>query len=162
MYFQNLEIIKNLDGNFPDKIVDDLDLWLATRRDAVKDNINPSHFSEYADIDLDLVLELFFLCSMPKINILQERYDVLIYQENILIDSYYDENDIPTSVINPNTEKEYILNSTEDIRLYFELIQEPTTKPTFNTNSTGKDYGVGLDQARAAKNRAKFTLAKIL
>jgi len=162
MYFQNLEIIQNLDGEFNEKIIKDLDYWLATRREAVKDYLNPYNFSDYADVSIDVVLPLFFICTSKKVEILKERYDILIKQENKFIASYYNHENIPDEIIHPETNEAYKLNKEEDIRLYFELISEPESKPVFIKKSSGKDQGVGLTMALEAKQKASFAMSDLI
>lgn len=165
LYFQDLEIIRNSDSKLDQdflKLLDDLELWLATRRTAIKDFINPVSFSDSHDLNIETVLDMFYIFASPEIGILRERYDIFIKQDNKFVTSYYNDSEIPDVITHPETRQKYKLNKDEDIRLYFELIKEPDLKPNLLTKTTGKDHGVGLSIAQAAKQRATFVMSEII
>lgn len=133
-----------------DTVLEDFDYWLATRREAIKNYLSPNSYSEYSGMDNTLSLQLFLLCTHPKVNLLKLRYDVFIKRKNQFIDSFYNEKDIPKKYKDPDTNCLIDIDENEDIRVYFELLSEPETEPEYFFTSSGKQDGVGYVEVKSA------------
>lgn len=165
MYFPSLENMIPLIG-IDKPLVKQLDFWLASRREAIKNYLDPLSFSQYANIDYELSLDLFQVCTYEEINVLRERFDVVIESSNTNVGSYYDLDDIPTSHFNYdlNIEEEI---SRKDIVIYYELILEPSTPPTIRSfpqeqKSMGKNFGVDVTTYTESKERLKYRMGEVL
>ena len=160
MYFQILEDMKALIGTseIDSKLIDQFDFWLASRRTAVKNYLCPYTFSKYSGLDPELSLDLFLLSSHNKFNLLRPRYDVYIAEKAINVTSVYNEEDIPKKYIDPDTNFECMINADDDIRIYFELLQEADQKPSLFPDDSGKTIGVGFSKYKEKLN----TVSKFL
>lgn len=155
MYFPNLKNIMDLSGtdNINMGLIKQLDFWLASRRTSVKDYLCPHSFSRYSGLDSELSLELFILCTHEKVNLLRPRFDIYIANKGLKIDSVYNFEEIPDVYIDPDNDKEYKINIDEDIRIYFEMLQEIEEKPFIIRNDSVKPSGVGLTKYIEKKNK---------
>lgn len=160
MYFQILKDMKDSIGIFDThpELVEQFDFWLASRRTAVKNYLCPYTFSKYSGLDPELSLELFVLSSHDKFKLLRPRYDIFIASKGLNITSVYDKQKIPFKYIDPDTDIEYQINFDEDIRVYFELLQEADSKPSLFADDMGKTTGVGFTEYTAKLN----TVSKFL
>lgn len=162
MYFQNLNNIRDLSGtdNINQDLINQFDFWLASRRTAIKDYLCPNSFSRYSGLDPDLSLELFILGTHEKVNLLRPRFDIYIVNKGLKIDSVYNYEDIPDIYVDPEDDKEYKINLDEDVRIYFELLQEISEKPSLIQNDSVKPSGVGL--TNYVEKRKKVSVAFLL
>ena len=162
MYFQNLKSMMDSNGtnHIDQKLIEQFDFWLASRRTSVKNYLCPHSFSMYSGIDPGLSLGLFKAVSELDEKFLRARYDIFIRDKGIKIDSVYDQKEIPGSYDDPDTGKTYKINLSEDIRVYFELLEEPIEKPSITTNDSGKSRGVGLTEYN--KTNQSFSIGRRL
>ncbi|MFJ8064857.1 hypothetical protein ACIQYS_09510 [Psychrobacillus sp. NPDC096426] len=164
MYFPSLQIMKVSDGDnkINEKLLEQLDFWLASRRVAVRNYLSPYSFSQFSDVDSTLCIDLFYYCTSDKVNILKARYDVFIRSLGLKIGSYYDYNDIPEFFVDSDNNEELEI-SDNDILIYFELLEEPEEVPNINLDDgAGKPRGVGIVEFRDAEKKYSFAMSDIL
>lgn len=164
MYFPSLQNMKGLNGipNISDPLIDQLDFWLASRRESIKNYLNPYSFSQYSNLSNELSLDLFYLCTTKEINILRVRFDVFINKTNTKLDSFYNINEIPESIEDYEHNIEVQITN-DDILVYFELIKEPIHTPKLDLPiEMGKPQGVGIIDFEKTEKRVNITLSDIL
>lgn len=163
MYFQNLESMKHLTGiKFQSKTIEEFDYWLATRRESTKKYLTPNSFSRYSGLDSSRALELFLISTHQRFNLLKLRYDVFILNKNFYVGSFFDADEIPEKYTDPDTEVEITINHNEDIRAYFELIDEPSSEPESFLDNEGKQNGVGYSEIKEAEVKIAIAISDFL
>lgn len=127
MYFPTLNTLKTY-HRIDSFIVQKLDSWLGTRRQAVRKFLNPIQFSIDTDIDEDFSILLFANCTNPNIGVLMQRYVVECSCCNRLIGVYSSPSLVPHNAycIECN---ENIHISFNDITIWFELVKIPERLP---------------------------------
>lgn len=156
--------MRDLEGNshLNEKLIEQFDFWLASRRDSVKNYLSPYSFSRFSDVNTELSMDLFYLSTTEEVKVLKVRYDVFLRSENINIASFYNYDDIPVSIENPETHEEISITEN-DILIYFELMSEPTKVPQeMNVNIPGKPPGVGVKDFEDTKKRCSYRMSEVL
>jgi hypothetical protein len=105
-----------------------LDCWLGTRRLATRKFLNPLNFSIDTGIDAEVAMYIFALCTQTNINILKVKYVVECRNCNHICGKYYSTGDIPRKISCSDCGISIDVNE-DDIKIWFELIQEPEAHP---------------------------------
>lgn len=160
MYFPTLNTLKNfqIDGiKVDDFFIKKLDIWLGTRRKAIRKFLSPTGFSIDTGIDEDVSIDLFILSTEDKVNILKQRFVVECPLCNSILGSYDFPNQIPHTIFCAECNKNILVNE-DMIVIWFELIQHPQLpkNPTPKIGGTSSGKGDGL-RAASLKNSKSST-----
>lgn len=154
----------DLDGEkqIDERLLDQFDYWLASRREAAKNYLSPYEFSRFSNTSTDLSLDLFFISTKKEVDILKSRFDVFLRDTNTRVGSYFDYDEIPEFYDDLESGSKIKINEN-DILIYFELISEPTNVPSLDRfTETGKPQGVGLKLFQETETRNTFSVGGIL
>jgi hypothetical protein len=157
MYFPTLNIMKKY--KVDEFLIRKLDIWLATRRKAVRKFLSPLQFSLDTDIDEDLSIDLFFICSEKDLELLKFRTIVKCPNCDRIIGVYEEPTKIPSSIY--CDECNFNIKVNQDIvETYFELTQLPMEQ-VINRDSivfregddgSGKAFGLRVEQIEKSKS----------
>lgn len=153
MYFPKLSILK--DYRFDDLMIDQLDSWLGTRRIAVRKYLSPIQFSYQTGIREDAAIHMFALCVQPNIALLKPRYLVECKKcEYRIVEVFESAIDVPQKLYCGECDRTFDVSS-DDIIIWFQLLEEPATPEYLNTNGKAGDYlgkSMGLRNTVAANS----------
>lgn len=125
MYFPILNTLTRY--RIDDFISNKLDVWLGTRRRAVRKFLSPIQFSLDSEIDEDTAISLFVICTGRDIGLLKQRYSIECPHCNRLMNSFSLPSDIPSEIYCIECDRTYSV--TKDmITIWFELIQSPAVQ----------------------------------
>lgn len=145
MYFPTLSILRNY-HQVDSFIINKLDSWLGTRRQAARKFLNPIQFSIDTDLDEELSILLFANCTNPRIDVLKQRYVAECPNCNKILGTYYSPQEVPFKLYCAECNSNVHL-SFDDIIIWFELTRLPEMLPeesiTGSTMQQGNNLGNG-------------------
>jgi len=139
LYFPILSIMSRyqIDNYLSSK----LDVWLGTRRRAVKYFLSPLQFSLDCGIDEDTSISLFVICTMQDIRLLKEIYVVECEScNNRILGTFSQPSDIPDELYCGECDMS-IKVTKNNLVIWFKLLSEPQEQP-YN------DYASDLERTR--------------
>ncbi|MFD2663353.1 hypothetical protein [Paenibacillus thailandensis] len=157
MYFPTLSTMSRF--QIDEFLYNKLDIWLGTRRKAVRNFLSPIQFSLDCEIDQETSISLFVICTEKDINLLKQRYVVECPCCQRLLGEYLAPADIPFIIDCPECGKNIKVNR-DMIVIWFKLTQEPLTQP-YQINidmslmvreSVGKDISLRPEHIEASEN----------
>lgn len=117
-------------------LMNKLDIWLGTRRKAVRKYLSPLQFSLDCEIDEDISISLFSICTMQEISLLDEYYVVECENcNNRILGTFTQVSDIPNEIYCGECDRN-IEVTKYNLLIWFKLLKEPQEQP-YNEYSRG-------------------------
>lgn len=144
MYFPTLSTMKRY--KVDDFLIKKLDIWLGTRRKAIRKFLSPLQFSIDTDIQEDVSIDLFFFSTENHVDVLKQRIVVNCPNCDRILGVYENPNDVPThtTCIECNPEENMPIDIDEDmITIWFELTKSALPQNFEGSSSAGQGGGEG-------------------
>jgi hypothetical protein len=167
MYFPILNTMRKFQVD--EFLIKKLDVWLGTRRKAVRKFLSPLQFSLDTNIDEDVSMDLFLYCTEKDLKILKQRFVVTCPVCDRILGVYTLPTDIPEEIF--CAECNHTIKITEDmITIWFELLVTPQHLPkdsdtksvVVRNDGLGKNSGLRVEQLKNSKTEAARRLLSSL
>lgn len=111
-----------------DILINQLDVWLGTRRKAVVDSLNPLQFCIDCGVDEQQAIYIFALCTQPLIGVLKVKYILECPGCDRVENVFYNPREIPGAFTCLECGSQVTIHE-DYIHIWFELIKQPQDMP---------------------------------